>query len=37
MHFKHIKISNLGTKDVELLNSEIENAKTGKKNETKFR
>ncbi|OEG70483.1 hypothetical protein ATZ36_00875 [Candidatus Endomicrobiellum trichonymphae] len=37
IHFKHIKISNLGTEEVKLLNSEIENVKTGKKNETKFR
>nr|BAV59395.1 type III modification methylase [Candidatus Endomicrobium trichonymphae] len=37
IHFKHIKIFNLGTEDVELLNSEIENVKTGKKNEAKFR
>ncbi|MDR0800237.1 MAG: DEAD/DEAH box helicase family protein [Endomicrobium sp.] len=37
IHFKHIKISNLGTEDVELLNSEIENVRTGKKNEAEFR
>jgi hypothetical protein len=37
MQFKHIKISNLGTEDVELLNSDIEDAKTDKKSETKFR
>ncbi|MCA6079312.1 MAG: DEAD/DEAH box helicase family protein [Endomicrobium sp.] len=37
IHFKHIKISNLETEDVELLNSEIENVKTGKKNEAEFK
>ncbi len=37
IHFKYIKISNLGTEEVKLLNSEIENVKTGKKNEAKFR
>ena len=37
IHFKHIKISNLATEDVELLNSEIENVKTGKKNEAEFK
>ncbi|MDR0820685.1 MAG: DEAD/DEAH box helicase family protein [Endomicrobium sp.] len=37
IHFKHIKISNLGTEDIKLLNSEIENVKTGKKNEAEFK
>ncbi|GHT16635.1 helicase [Endomicrobiia bacterium] len=37
IHFKHIKISNLETENVELLNSEIEDVKTGKKKEAEFR
>jgi hypothetical protein len=37
IHFKHIKTSSLGAEDVELLNSEIENVKIGKKKEAKFR